>query len=325
MKGRIIILLFLLIGGLPAQTLSRLENRLKEQTVRLQRQMAVTDSLQTELRQLTVQLEAEKGRPKPDQKKLKRLMAGIVELSRRLGQSREQEQALQTAMQEIRRALEAAYSRKIDSLQAVLQKEKFRGNRSDLQQEILRYSEKRLAVAPPLPGLRFDPGKIAQIAPTSARDSTERLIYTDYLRRALQDVDQHLKRLQELRQEYQAAWQLRRRTRDFVDDVTSDGEVGVLGISPGRSTSPLSAGRENFQGRTQTALSTTPQMQSVLSLYSQLESQNRWQIISPDSGRSVLSPEEYLRMLQETIRQLKHYREVIVGKLEKIAPKSPER
>ncbi len=310
-----------LTGMLLAQSLTRLEQILNEQTLRLQQQHAISDSLEKALQKQTNLLEKEKNRTEPNKEKIKSLMAEIVELSRQLDRSRQQETTLQAALEKTRQSLEAQYEHKIDSLQSVLQSGHFVGERTELEQELLRYQEKRLAISPPLPGLHFDPRKIIEINPDAARDSTERLIYTDYLQNALEEVQQHLDQLKLLRRDYLAAWQLRRRTRNFVDDVTSDGHLTLMRATPSRNLSLRDAENENFTSL-KTSMPDFPslspsQTQSILFLYDQLEPKNRWHTLLVENEQPTLNPEEYLNLLDRTIRKLQHYREVIARKLER--------
>ena len=312
-------LLICLAGMLSAQSLTRLEQMLNEQTRRLKQQQAISDSLKQELQKLTARLEEEKSRSEPNEKQLKSLMAEIVDISQKLERSHQQEATLQTALEKTRHSLEVQYSHKIDSLKTMLQSGHFVKEQGAIKQEMLRYQEKRLTVSPPLPGLHFDPRTIIEINPNAARDSTERLFYTDYLRNALGEVQQHLKQLKLLRRDYLAAWQLRRRTRNFVDDVTSEGHITVMSVAPSRNISLQDAERYDFSSL-KTGMPDFPspsQTQSILSLYDQLEPHNRWHALSLESEQPALTPEEYLNLLDRTIRELQHYREIITGKLKK--------
>ncbi len=312
-----------LTGMLLAQSLTRLEQILNEQTLRLQQQQAISDSLEKALQKQTYLLEKEKKRTKPNKEKIKSLMAEIVELSRQLDHSRQQETTLQAALEKTRQSLEAQYEHKIDSLQSVLQSGHFVGERTELEQELLHYQEKRLAISPPLPGLHFDPRKITEINPDAARDSTEQLIYTDYLQNALEEVQQHLERLKKLRRDYLKIWQLRLRTHNFVEDVTSEGHITVLSVPPSRNASIQNDGNTNFTnlkpGITDFpgSIPSLNQTLSILSIYNQLEPQNRWHDLLVNNEQPMLSPEEYLNLLDRTIRKLQHYREVIARKLER--------
>ncbi len=324
MKRLIYFLIFLVYVPASAQGLQKLESGQTALTLELQTENRRVDSLRAVTENFSSQIEAEKSRENPSQKRLRQLMADALTVSQDLERHQQKAGELEKRLGQVNRELDAKYTAVLDSLQKLSNLKQYSGNRTDLDKQILEYAEKRLAISPQITGLSFDPKKIQQIDLSAAKDSLEHAIFADYLHHAQRDIDSHLEKIGKLRQEIEDVKMLREKTSDFLEEIESERDFGLLAQTnqtAGDKTFPTSNNvfTQNEQGRNLAAGSQDQSFFMLMQQINQLDSRHELsQWISPlDSSNVTLSFDDYIQLLKQAEKLLRQQRQIVSEKLKK--------
>lgn len=320
MKRWLPVVLLVLFRAVVAQNAAALE----EEFFTLQRQIetvqAGLDSLNALLEQQAAQIDVEKRRESPDREKLRKQMAAGLALSKQIAEQQKRLQTLQKNRAQTQYRLAQRYSTMLDSLQA-LQAGSVTAD-AELERQILRYTGKYLLYSPVFRALSFDPQKIREINPAGSSDSLERALSLNYLRNALADVENHLQEIEENRKEVENTLRLERKTRQFLEEVDAD-NLGLLA----RAGNPAGAERlaanspASFDPQVSgDAALAAARVESIALFFGQLgirdpEGISLSRFSAAPAGRTPLSLEEYLALLQAAEKQLKQIRSTAQRKL----------
>lgn len=269
-------------------------------------------------------IDKEKKRTKPDKDKIAKLMSQALTVSDQLDSKREQLSNLDANINVIKKQLDRRYSHQIDSLQTLINSKKFTGNKENSESQILKLSEKRLLVSPTVKRLSFDPQRILQIQPNQYKDSLESAIYSDYLNKALKEINTHLNEVKNTRREFDEIITLQEKTSSFLEDVAEDQTEGIFLAAENQAQTPNEAtfSGSPFGGDLSTSKSGIiySQFQSYLAILQQLNRNNRiqqqysWH--SPvDSSSVTLTMKEYLQLLNDVEKELRSYKKIVQNKL----------
>jgi hypothetical protein len=193
-----------------------------------------------------------------------------------------------------------------------------------LESQILKLSEKRLLVSPTVKRLSFDPQRILQIQPNQYSDSLESAIYSDYLNKAVKEINTHLNEVKNTRREFDEIITLQEKTSSFLEDVAEDQNEGIFLAAENQAQTANEAtfSGSPFGGDLSTSKSGIiySQFQSYLAILQQLNRNNRiqqqysWH--SPvDSSSVTLTMKEYLQLLNDVEKELRSYKKIVQNKL----------
>ncbi len=309
---KILIFLFMLmaarVAAVYAQDGVELEARYRAAERMAAAEQSALDSLNA-LMQTTVQsIEKEKKKTYPDQARIVQWMAHGVIMSNQIKEKQKRLSEKENTAEELRRNLEAYYVRNLDSLRRLASS----AERPDLGDKIMQLTEKRLLVSPAVKTLAFDPQQVKQMELSKAADPLEKAMMTDYLKKALVEIDARLERVSSFRQEYESIASLRKRTMEFVAESYEQGRLGTA-IRSQSVTVP--AGQ--LSGGPLTGEYTTFQARSVVGLIQQINAGVRMTPLpfATLSSKSNVSEEEYIDLLKQAEKQLKNYRDLVQKKL----------
>ena len=305
MNKYITILLFCFTGVVFGQRIAGLEEQYQRLNQRHAALMREIDSLSARM-QAKVRVVRQKEQAAADKTKLQTLTAEAFELSRQRQEKKKEAADIAERLAALRQRLYQLYSKKIDSLQAVKKKSGLTPDQ-DRQLSLLIY--RRLAYAPQLPPLSFDPGKILQIDLSRSKDTLEQSILRDYLQTSLRQVDRQLRILRQKEDEIQTMARLQNKTEEFFDEV---GEGPVM--APGRESSVKAASEtSNSYGNSDVRLSEkTPYTQQINIWLAQLSAAGLLDQNETGSDRNFDALLRELKTAEQNIRQL---RQLIVRKL----------
>jgi hypothetical protein len=311
-------ILVLLIFSSPAfaQSLPDLEKDYYTTLAGLKQQQSKLDSLNARLARSASEIDAEKSRAEVEQDKLRQLMARALTMTKEIESQQKSFNGIQTSLTEKRDALNEIYTAMIDSLRAVEQSGHFTGNEQELQNQIRAAVEKRLMISPAIQSLRFDPHKIQSLRLEDAENEFEKEIFEDYLQNALIEVSEKLTSLNETKVEWQDILLLQEKTDEFLQDVDTEGIIGLLPSSQQTRTGDLDA-ESSFSDKNNVM---SIQIQAYSSLANQLElleTSPPGKATSSDlAGKNRnLSIREYLNLLDQVDEQLRRYRSILIQKL----------
>lgn len=291
-----------------AQSISELESSYNEVTQTLREEQSTLDSLRQQLEYSANQIEIEKNRSHSNRDVITALMTHGVYLSSHIKEHQKIVAVLESQLAEVRDVLDQMYRQRIDSLKEA--EKTYRGDRTALQNKILAWTEKRILLSPVIKSLSFDPKRVQDIKFTSTTDSLERIIYTDYLNKALAEVDAFLKSIKQTRREYEDIVDLRRKTDEFIEDVSEQRSIGLFVTSrTEKSTDFGSLAGPKFS---EVIVS---QAQVVVTLIKQLNT--NVPVVSKFSNlkKQELSMEDYIQLLKQAEKELDTYRSIIKKKL----------
>jgi hypothetical protein len=307
-----------------AQTVPELEKKmslLQKEWIEVKGEL---DSLTVIYDDQTGIIDKEKKRTKPDKDKIAKLMSQALTASDQLDSKREQLSNLDANINVIKKQLDKRYSHQIDSLQTLINSKKFTDNKENLESQILKLSEKRLLVSPTVKRLSFDPQRILQIQPNQYSDSLESAIYSDYLNKAVKEINTHLNEVKNTRREFDEIITLQEKTSSFLEDVAEDQNEGIFLAAENQAQTANEAtfSGSPFGGDLSTSKSGIiySQFQSYLAILQQLNRNNRiqqqysWH--SPvDSSSVTLTMKEYLQLLNDVEKELRSYKKIVQNKL----------
>lgn len=300
-----------------AQNLVELERKYISLVQNYQIEKSALDSLSKIMNERAEQIDAEKRKPNPDQIKILKLMAGSVNITGALEIQQTKVNQIEKSIESIKQTLDAKYSLIIDSLQNLKRSGKYKGDAEELDAQILIFTERRLAVAPKVKSLSFDPEKILEINLAEIKDSLQRLIYSEYLHSALSEVEKLLTQVNESSEEVSQIILLQKKMNKFLEETEFERPIKQYNLSESisrtfgdiRETSDLSAGK-----------SFIPQFISYDLLLDQLrinrssELKSKWQS-TIESDQKNLTLKDYQNLLKEVKKRLLDYRLILSNKL----------
>jgi hypothetical protein len=315
-----LITMLLLCGVLSAQGILEYERSFKEYQTHLDRQEAYVDSVQQELDTLLDRIDSEKSLANPDEEQLAELMSSALALSNAVDRSRERIAVLQDSIALLGQNLNRLYTQKIDSLEQTILNTTDPAEKEKMERLQLQYTLRRMQVSPELPKLSFDPMIVENIRPDSMQNEMDRKIYTDFLNRAHQELEEHYNLIKELETDIRDMIRLEEKAVVFMEDI-EDGALLPLDRSGtsmvhgdeagypdensynGISTSGPMKNNRAFESR----------IRSVIILNHQLSGYTDYNV-SLENTES-LSNEERLEILEQTKQSLKHYLTTTAEKL----------
>ena len=272
-------------------------------------QFSQTDSLKDQLNSFLEELEKVKKNEPENKDKISSMMAHALELSNRIDQKEKKLFILEKQLKNIRRNLYQKYTSRIDSLQELSQNSVQNPMRNE--SELKELINKRLYVSPLLTELSFDPRLIEKIKLSESQDEKEKKIYKEYLNNALNEVDSNIVNLHEKGENVREVFRLNEKTEDFMDDVAADQISGALVVRG-----------QDLQRTAEDMLFSDPQNMRVNEMASLNKIYNR---LSPYiyenmdfneySLQDTIYTDDYLKLLEETEKTLRLYREKIKDKL----------
>lgn len=320
MKRWFPVLFLILFRAAAAQNAAALEEKFFALQREIETVQARLDSLNALLEREAAQIDAEKRRENPDREKLRKQMAAGLALSKQIQEQQKRLQTLQKNRLQIQYRLAQRYAAILDSLQAL---QPSRGEpKAEIEQQIVFYTGKYLLYSPVFRALSFDPRKIREINPAESRDSLERALSLNYLRNALANVESHLQEIEENRKEVENTLRLERKTRQFLEEVEADnrGLLTRAGNPAGAERSAVTAPNSfDPQASGELALAAA-RAESITLFFGQLgildlEGISLKRLSAAPSGRTPLSLEEYLALLQAAEKQLKQIRSTAQQKM----------
>jgi hypothetical protein len=322
MRIVLIVLHFLVIQSVFAQSAAILERQFVELQSQIESEQNQLDSLNELLEQQASRIEAEKSKTTINKSKVTKLMAEGIPFTEQIAARQERLSQLRQKQKHTKYKLAQKYAAMLDSLKTL---EKSRNSDTEaVRKQIVFYTEKYLLFSPIFKTLSFDPQKIPHINLSATKDSLERALSVNYLQNALADVNAHLTEIKENRKELEATIRLERKTREFLEEVQDENlmllaQTAGSGVSEERTFGVGTNPNELPDADLKAAVA---QVESMSLFFDQLDLQNSEELIDAwkyavESGQAYVSLEEYLALLQEAEKQLRQYHSIIQHKLEK--------
>jgi hypothetical protein len=321
-----VLVLFLLMSrnAFP-QNLADIEKNYFQLEKNLKKEKVILDSLKLVLNEKANEIDAEKSKKDADKDKIVGLMSALITVSNKYDAQQKKVAQLQTKYESAKRELDKKYTSIIDSLKALQNSGEFRGDMDELDSEILNCTETKLAIAPKISLLSFDPSKLLKVDPYKSKDSLEKAIYREYLQDALNEVDYHLENINEQHTEINQMLALEKKTEKFLKET--EFQRGIRTQSSGKSgtnieSSPPGLDDNLFEGvnSRDNAIKITEQFRGYTLLLNQLNvsisdglpvaDKLEW---NAASGR--LSLKEYKNLLEELRKKLQEYKLVLGNKI----------
>ncbi|OPX32837.1 hypothetical protein B1H10_06935 [candidate division KSB1 bacterium 4484_188] len=301
----LVILMFGVWNSISGQTLPELQDEHAALKSGLQKVVLFRDSLQSRLQELANRIDREKAESNPRRERIQGQMATALSLTREIEELNRQISEKRKQLNRLEQKLDALYAAKIDSLQKLV------------EQRILRLSEKRLALSPPLKSLGFNLHTLLTIRLETAKDSTERAIFADYLKNAQKDVEEHLRKIRQFRDELETIAILEEKARDFVDETEDHSDFGLMAQSISSSGGARAATSENFTeqmaNRMEQQIHASLVLLNQLDFHGQLFPAENW--ASPlDSVQVVRSREDQIKLLRIAEKKLEEIHRIILQK-----------
>jgi len=319
------VLFSLVIGNAFPQSLPDLEKNYYSLEKNLEKEKAVLDSLKVKLNEKANQIDYEKSKKDPDKDKIVELMSASITISNKYDAQQKKVTQLQTKIESVKKELDKRYTSIIDSLQTLQSSGEFKGDKEKLNSDILSYTETKLAIAPKISLLSFDPAKLLKIDPLKTKDSLEKAIYMEYLQNALTEINRHLTNINQQHSEINQMLLLEKKTEKFLKET--EFQSGMRTQSSTRSGTNLDASPqvtdENvFTGvrDVDNATKITEQFQGYTLLLNQLNLSASGEFLISDKleWRSVperLSLKEYKNLLEELRKKFQEYKLVLGNKI----------
>ncbi|KAB2877998.1 hypothetical protein F9K33_14765 [bacterium] len=312
-KAILLCLICLLVSTVVhGQTVGELEKQFRLLNQSIQAEQAVLDSLNALMENKAKDIESEKKSAAPDQDKIIKSMSHAVTLSNQIKEYQKNIAAGRLEAEDCRIRLERFYTKTIDSLRQMDRSGKYEGDKYELRNQILIWTEKRIFITPLVSTLSFDPQKVQRIELTDASDPTDKAMMEDYIKKALKEIDSHIMVVTATRKEYEEMADLRRRTTEFINEAYEQGRISSMA----RSQTFKNIGTDilgNPIGQGFTAV----HVRSVAGLMQQL---NTGWLMSPGnasltSTNTGIAQEEYIQLLKQAENLLRTYREIVQKKL----------
>ena len=176
----ILILISVFSAPVRAQNLQGLERSYYLILASIKQEQSKLDSLNLQLTNFAEAIDEEKKNKNSDQGKVKNLMAQALSVSDEIQIKNKSIQELKNQLETHQKNLDNLYTTKIDSMQTLLQSDKFTGDEQALTTELRDFTEKRMMISPVVQSFTFDPQKINSIQSTKSDDPLEQAMLRDY-------------------------------------------------------------------------------------------------------------------------------------------------
>ena len=230
----IVCILFLFAFKISAQDIQTLETKFNSLNKTLITEKSKLGSLNNYLNDKVKEIDNEKEKKVRDNIKIKQLMASSLTISNDIDIQREKVDAIESEIELLKRKLNDSYSSIIDSLNSLEKGSKKNVDKDGTESQIVVYTEKKLNVAPKINLLSLYPEKILEIDLNKIKNSSERQIYRDYLRKALQEVNNRLGDVESRTKETKDIITLKKKTKRFLEESELESNIRPQDFSTGR-------------------------------------------------------------------------------------------
>ncbi|MDI6802831.1 MAG: hypothetical protein QME58_03165 [Bacteroidota bacterium] len=314
--GLLLFISIIALQNIDAQNLNDVEKGFESLKSNLVKENFILDSLNQSLEERAELINEEKGKSKPDQDKIYKLMAGSVTISNSIELQQKIISQLEKTLEETSQKLDYNYTVLIDSLKALKQTTLKMSDVRDIDRQILSNIEKRLLITPRINQLSFIPEKILAINLTKTKDTVQRNIYAEYLTSALNEVNTLLSQVNETSSEITQIIALHTKANKFLDEVEFENRIKPVGTSSTMSASTEASIR--FSDEKGSEFSS--QLQSYVSLNDQLNFRQSPYIHTTGEkslkfSNDRVSLKDYLELLKELKKGLSDYRSILSEKL----------
>ncbi|MBP7462097.1 MAG: hypothetical protein KBA26_12475 [Candidatus Delongbacteria bacterium] len=298
---------------IPADPLPALEDQFRLLQMENQQLSIRIDSLKAIVNLQRLKLESLKKKPDPDQDEIKHQLSEGIEISNQLKEKVKHHDRNTAQLQELKIRLERLCTHRIDSLTRLIRSERYPVPDS-IKRLIMVYTEKRLEYSPIPIHLSIDLKKIRQIDSRHIHDSTEAAIADQYLNYAEHLLDSNLMILKRIRQDVKSYATLQQKTGEFLEGLDF---YQPFAFSTPVSDRPIAEFDSHKYDNNNNNIAN--QYQSIYTMIRQLNYQDPlqsgklWNTIQSGNPGS-LSPDSYLKLLDETIRLLAYYHDLIRDK-----------
>ena len=321
----VLVLVLIVSRNTSPQSLADLEKNYFQLEKNLKKERVILDSLKVVLNEKANEIDTEKSKKDADKDKIVQLMSVSITVSNKYDAQQKKVAQLQSRYESAKRELDKKYTSIIDSLKVLQNSGEYKGDMDELNSRILTYTETKLAIAPKISLLSFDPSKLLKVDPYKSRDSLEKAIYSEYLQDALSEVDYHLKNINEQHSEINQMLELEKKTEKFLKET--EFQRGIRTQSSGKSETNVGAAPSDidnavFEGvkDRNNAENITEQFRSYTLLLNQLNlsvsdglpvtDKLEW-----DAASERLSLKEYKNLLEELRKKLQEYKLVLGNKI----------
>jgi hypothetical protein len=322
MKIYLTVFLFLTIN-VQAQDISELELQYINKSHQLQKINHTLDSLQNKKAKFSQKIHSAKSERKNNTKYLADWMEKAQYLSQAIDRNEKEAIRLNKEISDLSKRLDQKYIAAIDSLHRLQNSEKSKSKISELEGNILVYSEKRFLISPGFKNLSFDPRKMKEINLTNSKDTLEYKIKSEYLVNAKSEIDAYQQRVNQSLSEVKDYIRLREKTNRFLEEVNDDRTFGSMAqLSLEKSTNAVFGDPGGYNGNENQLfeLSLKTQAQSLLYFINTLSLQDpemmkyygKESITSTDV---MMTAQEYEDLLTQTNKILQYYQTIIDNKL----------
>jgi hypothetical protein len=304
---KMIWLFFLLVTCVWTQSITSYEEQYFLLQEKYQDRQLQIDSLNDDLNKFLLEIERVKEKEPGNRDKISSQMALALEKSNHIDALRKTQTLVEKEMHQKRQYLYKNYTLKIDSLRNI---NKHAVNKKEIESQLKELNNKRLYVAPVLTQLSFDPGLVEKIQLSHSRNDKEKKIYKEYLDNALNEVDSNIVSLQQQTDNIREVIRLNEQAEDFMDDIQGNQFTSTFLIREQGLANRNSFNETDWN-------SPIAEMNGAVKIYNRIspfiyENVNKQDFTLQDS----VYTEDYLKLLEETEKTLRLYREKIKDKLQ---------
>lgn len=319
----VILLLSLFPEQVNSQSLTELEKNYINAKKNLENANHVLDSLKIVLNKKANQIDHEKSKQNADNDKIIEMMSSSVVVSNKYESQQKKVNQIENRITSIINELNKKYTSIIDSLQTLQNSDEFNGDKEQLDSQVLFYTEKKLAVAPKISLLSFDPSRLLKIDPGKTKDSLECTIYKEYLENAYAEISSDLKDVEQRYSEISRILLLQKKTERFLKETEFDNGIPTEGSTPDKKYATYTGSGRDVNpdpGVVEERAIVIDQYRGFTLLLNQLN-------IDPTSGdkldrqllqigeNSSLDLKQYKKVLVELRKKLQEYKLVLGNKI----------
>ncbi|MEN8194068.1 MAG: hypothetical protein ABFS12_14685 [Bacteroidota bacterium] len=309
-KNYLLTLFFLIILGFNIYGQENQERKYEELKQQLVLEDQKLNSLNNLLKQKTDIISIEKSKPDPNEDKIQELLSSTANLTNSIDRSQLRINKLLEEFDSIKAELFVIYSERIDSVNNSNLSEDEKNKRN------VELIEKRLLVSPQIDLLSFQPEKVVNIP--SSEDSTEQKIYKEYLASALDEVEDKLTRIDELKSEIENIITLNEESSLFLEEVEFDSDIYSY-TSPNKTVTIENEPTDTYGGdrfvNAENSLKTQTTSFSKILNQLKLNSEIKSKTFSLSSTSHKRNLYEFKELMDQVEKQLSDYKIVIRNKL----------
>lgn len=207
--------------SLSAQNVDEIELHYYRAVRETEASSARQDSMQNRINSQIELIRLEKEKSSPDQDRIKRMMADIIEQRRRLKAEQRNAEVLRDQIKKLRDQLQVAYEKTVDSLMERKSKTNDKKELKLLEESIAFIFEKQLILTPVIRPLTFRWVEIDKLSKSESSDSLELRFMLDYIRSALDEIDERIEAMKKARSKYDELIAFHRKLEAFTEDIES--------------------------------------------------------------------------------------------------------